>query len=222
MLGLCNVAGLIVFMIISARLLVYKKNATLQFLLAGFGTMLLYHLWMYFIFTPDLSFEDLIMPMFLQGAASGILFVPIMIFTLSSIPPTTGIAGLLLAAFTRFFSLLNATAGFYNLQLYYNQLFKESFLYNLSSVDQQTTERLNGFRQLYLSKGFSTDQANSLANISLAKVLSVQSQLLTNRAVFLFIAIIVTVILILVLAVYIYDQCMKWKQRSLEAVMQPA
>lgn len=198
-LGLCNVGGLITFMIITAQILIRKKDATIYFLIAGFTMSLVYHLWMYLIFTPDLAFNDLILPMFFQGAASGILFVPIMIFTLTAVPATTGYTALIIAAFTRFTSLLNASAGFYNLQLYFNQLFKESFLFHLTIVDDQVNERLKSLKQLFASKGFSADQAAAAANASLAKTLGMQSQLLTNRAIFLFIATIIAVILVLVL-----------------------
>lgn len=215
LLGLSNIAGLIIFMVISAVILVRHKNTAMYFLMAGFGMLLLYQLWMYFIFTPDLSFLDLVLPMFFQGAASGLLFVPIMIFTLSSIPVTAGVTGLAAAAFTRFASLLNAGAGFYNIQLYYNQLYKESFLNHLTGVDQQVSERLAAFKQLFLSKGFSADQAAVAANISLAKALTIQSQLLTNRASFMFIAIIVAIILVLVVLVFIYQTYTKRNQMNL-------
>ncbi|RFZ85125.1 MFS transporter [Mucilaginibacter terrenus] len=187
-LGLCSVSGLIIFMIITSQILIRKKDVIMYFFIVGLSMSLIYHLWMYFIFAPDLAFEDLLLPVFFQGAASGILFVPIMIFTLTSVPVTTGYSGLIIAAFTRFTSLLNAGAGFYNLQLYYGQIFKESFLIHLTSVDVNAAERLNGFKQLFVSKGFSTDQAASMANASLAKSLAVQAQLLSSRATFLFIA----------------------------------
>lgn len=201
-LGLTNVTGIVVFMIITAQLLARRIVTVPGFIIAGFCMMLLYHLWMYFIFTPDLAYEDLMFPMFFQGASSGILFVPIMLLMLSSVPPTTGIAGLVLAADVRFISLLNASAGFYNLQLAYNQLYKEGFLRHLTNTDQQTSERLDGFKQLYQSKGFSSDQVTALANSSLARSLSIQSQLLTYRAVFLYISLIIIIILSVLIIVY--------------------
>jgi DHA2 family multidrug resistance protein len=214
-LGLVNIAGLIIFMVISAAILIKRKDLTLGFVICGFGTLLLYHLWMYFIFTPDLSFGDLIIPLFFQGAASGILFVPIMIFTLNSVPQNTGITGLAMAACTRFISLLNAGAGFYNLQLYYNQLYRESFLGHLTGDDQPTADRLASFKQLFQSKGYSADQSNVLANISLSKSLGVQGQLLTNRAVFLFIAAMIAVILLLALLVLIIQPFLKRRTAGL-------
>jgi len=202
-LGLANVTGIVVFMIITAQLLARRMVTVPGFIVAGFCMMLLYHLWMYFIFTPDLAYEDLMLPVFFQGASSGILFVPIMLLMLSSVPPTTGIAGIVIAADVRFISLLNASAGFYNLQLKYNQLYKEGFLRHLTNTDEQTMERVDGFRRLYQSKGFPPDQAAALVNSSLAKSVSVQSQLLTNRAAFFYISIIIIVMLSAMIITYL-------------------
>lgn len=218
LLGLVNVAGVVTFTIITAQLLVRHKGPIIRFFIAGFCMMLFYHLWMYFIFTPDLSFGDLILPMFFQGAASGLLFVPIMVLILTSVPPTTGMAGLVIASYTRFTSLLNSSAGFYNLQLYYNQLYKEGFLRHLTNVDEQTSERLDSFRQLYLSKGFSPDQAAALANSSLARATSIQGQLLTNRAVFLFVSIIIAIILAVILIIYCGNVYIQIKRKNIEPV----
>ncbi len=214
-LGLVNIAGLIVFMVISAAILLKRRDVTLGFVVCGFGMLLLYQLWMYFIFTPDLSFGDLILPLFFQGAASGILFVPIMIFTLNSVPQNTGITALAMAACARFITLLNSGAGFYNLQLYYNQLYRESFLAHLTGDDQPTAERLASFKQLFLAKGYSADQANVLANISLSKSLGIQGQLLTDKAVFLFIAALIAVILLLALIVFIVQTFLKRRTAGL-------
>ncbi|WP_374950122.1 hypothetical protein [Mucilaginibacter sp.] len=217
-LGLVNIAGLLLFLIIAALILIRRKDATLGFLIAGFSLSLIYHLWMYFIWTPDLSFNDLLAPMFLQGAASGILFVPIMIFILTSVPASTGITGLAIAACARFVSLLNAGAGFYNLQLYYSQLFKEGFLNHITAVDGGAAARLSGFKQLFMSKGYDAGQAGTLANVSLAKALAVQVQLLSSRATFLFIAEITAVILLLAVTVLLIKILLRKQQPEILAV----
>ena len=214
LLGLANVTGLVTFMIITAELLAYHKGTIFRFFTVGFSMMLLYHLWMYFIFTPDLSFEDLMFPLFFQGAASGILFVPIMVFMTTSVPQTTGLSGLVIAADVRFTALVNASAGFYNLQLYYNQLYKEGFLRHLTNTDEQTTEQIENFKQLYLTKGYSSDQASALANSSIAKATGIQSQLLTDRAVFLFISIIIVVILAIILIIHCGEVYVKLKEKD--------
>ena len=202
-LGLVNVAGVFTFMFISGKLILKNKKIVPAVLIVGFAILLFYHLWMYHIFTHDLSFGDLMLPVFLQGAASGLIFVPIMIFTLTSLPPYTGMTGLIVAAYVRFVTVLNVGAGFYNLQLYYNQFFKERFLVHITSTGQMAGERLAMLRQLFISKGMSPAQAESLANLNLSRSVAIQSQLLSNKAIFLSMSIAVAVIL----AVLIVSVC---------------
>lgn len=185
LLAVCNLAGIVIFLVISIRLIVTKKVPVTTFFVPGFVLLAGFNIWMSFFLTPDLSFSDLLFPVFLQGAASGLLFVPIMIFLLSSAPAHTGTTGLIVAAYTRFTATLNSFAGFYNLQLYFNQYFKEGFLTYITVENQNTAERLNVYRNLYMSKGYLIDQASALANSAVAQNLALQSQLLTNRAIFM-------------------------------------
>jgi DHA2 family multidrug resistance protein len=195
-LGIVNIAGVITFMFIAGKLFLKNKTVVPMILISGFATLLFYHLWMYHIFTPDLSFGDLFLPVFLQGAASGLIFVPIMIFILTSLPPNTGMTGLIVAAYVRFISALNVGAGFYNLQLYYNQFFKAHFLFHVTNMDSPVTERLTLLRQMFITKGRSPGEAESLAILNLNKTVVIQSQLLSNKAIFLSLSMAVGVILV--------------------------
>lgn len=195
-LGLFNIAGLLIFMYISGKLILTKKISIPFSIMIGFAVLLAYQLWMYSILSPDLSYADLVGPFFLQGAASGLLFVPLMLFSLSALNPTEVTSGLVIAAYVRFFALLNVSAGFYNLQLYYNQHFKEGFLAHVSPIDNTVSDRLFQYKQIYLNKGFTTAQAESLANTNLAKVLGQQTQLLSYKAIFMQLSYLVTGVLI--------------------------
>jgi DHA2 family multidrug resistance protein len=185
LLGLFNIAGMLALLVLAIRLMLAKKITIKTLLISGFGLMGICNLWLSFLLTPDLSFADLALPIFIQGAASGLLFVPLMIYVLSSAPVYTGTTGLIIAAFTRFTSTLNSFAGFYNLQLYYNQYFKQGFLRYITLENANTVARLNTYRALYISRGFTTEQASGLANSALWQTLTQQSQLLTNRAMFM-------------------------------------
>jgi DHA2 family multidrug resistance protein len=173
-----------------------------------------YNLWMCFLMTPDLSFADLLFPVLLQGAASGFLFVPIIIFTVSSLPVETGTTGLVVAAYARFAASTNSVAGYYNLQLYFNQHFKEGFLGYLTTDNVITADRLKGYQAMYTAKGFSVDQATALANAALGQGLAQQAQLLTNRAVFLTIALLLFGVAMLVLMIPAINKTfLHWNRR---------
>jgi DHA2 family multidrug resistance protein len=212
-LSLCNIVGMVGFLVFSIRLMLAKKVTIKVLLVIGFGLLGAFNMWMSFLLTPDLSFTDLLLPVFVQGAASGLLFVPIMIFVLSSAPGYAGASGMIIAACTRFTATANSFAGFYNLQLYFNQYFKEGFLGYLTSDNQNTIVRLNIYRSLYASKGFTSDQASGLANATVWQNLTQQSQLLTNRAVFMVFAIMLFAVAIVILVIpAIGKTAIHWKR----------
>jgi DHA2 family multidrug resistance protein len=216
-LSLCNIAGMIILLAFAIRMLLVKKITIKVLLIIGFGLMAAFNVWMSFILTPDLSFTDLLVPVFIQGAASGLLFVPLMIFVLSSAPAYTGTTGLVVAAFTRFTATLNSFAGFYNLQLYFNQYFKEGFLGYLTTDNQNTVARLNTYRALYASKGFSSDQVSGLANAAIWQSLTQQSQLLTNRAVFMVFALLLLSLTMLLWMVPVISKTLGYWSKQLIA-----
>jgi DHA2 family multidrug resistance protein len=194
-----NLAGVVIFMVIAAKLILSGKVQVKPLFITGLLSLLLYHAWMYKIFTPDLSFADLAIPVFLQGAASGFLFVPVVIYAVSSLPAYTGFTGITFAALARFTATLNSIAGFYTLQLHYNQLNKETFLRHLNTLDNNFSGEQSVFIQLYRSKGFTAEQANALSLGNITRALTVQGQLLTNMHVFKLMSIILVCLLILIL-----------------------
>ena len=212
-LSLCNIAGMVGLLVFSIRMMMAEKVSIRVLLIIGFALLGAFNMWMSFLLTPDLSFTDLLLPVFVQGAASGLLFVPIMIYVLSS-AAGAGASGMILAACTRFTATANSFAGFYNLQLYFNQYFKEGFLGYLTSDNQNTIVRLNTYRSLYVSKGFTAEQASGLANSAVWQSLTQQSQLLTNRAIFMTFAIVLLALSILILIVpAIGKTVVHWKKR---------
>lgn len=200
-LAMCNLTGMVALLIICIRLLLAQKIPLNVLLIIGFALMGAFNLWMCFLFAPDLSFANLLLPVFLQGAASGLLFVPLMIYVLSSAPKHTGITGLVIAAYTRFTATLNSMTGFYDLQLYFNQYFKTAFVQHLSADNANTMERLSAYRSLYMSKGFSQDQALNLAYSGIWRSVTQQSQFLTTRSMFMTFAILMFVIATLLIII---------------------
>ncbi|MDN3671477.1 hypothetical protein QWY99_00145, partial [Flavobacterium branchiarum] len=65
----------------------------------GFFILAVFHLWFTFLFVPDISLSTMAIPYVLQGVAVGILFVPLVLFTMSSVPsglaPYSGAIGFL-------------------------------------------------------------------------------------------------------------------------------
>lgn len=213
-LGCVNIMGMVLALSFSTLMMIRNRGSIKVLVCTGLTVLVLHHLWIYFELTPDLSFRDLMLPVIFQGIASGLLFVPIVIFCLSSAAPNTGTAAVVVAAYIRFIGSLNSMAGFYNLQLYFNQYFRDGFLRFLTTDDQNTAVRLNNYRQLYISKGIAASQAADLANSALGQSLAQQSQLLTIRAIFMVLAILLSVVCILLLsAPFINKTYLHWSKR---------
>jgi len=199
-LAFFNISGMAMAMYVSSQLVMRKKHSIHFFLVTGFGFMLAFNLWMYCIISPDLAFAHLVVPIFLQGAASGMLFVPIATFILSTVPVNTGISGSLVAGHVRFFATLQSFAGYYTMQLFYNQHYKEQFLSHLTPYDSIYNDANAAAVQSYIAKGYNFQEAGNLANATIAKQLATQSQLLTSQTIFLIVATATAVIIMLVLA----------------------
>lgn len=214
LLGCCNVGAMVTSLTFSTRLMLARRHSARIYMGAGFLVMGIYNLWIYYIMAADLSFADLIFPVALQGVASGLLFVPLIIFIVSSAPAQTGTTGIVVAAYTRFISSLNAVAGFYNLQLYFNQYFKLGANTNLVPENFMLKGQADEYAGQYLGKGFSADQATSLASSALGQSIGIQSQLLTYRAVFMIIGIVMMVSMALVLLVPMLSKTyLHWNRR---------
>ncbi len=204
LLALTNLVGLLSFMFVSGRLMVWQLHVTKkihyrELFLIGFSLLFAYHLWMYLIFTPDLSFSDLFLPVFLQGAASGFLLAPTILYGVVGLPSYVGFTGIAVAAVIRLAATLAGFAAFYNLQLYFNQLNRESFIQHITRIDPAVMERTDHYIELFRSKGFTGDQAGAIANSNISRALSVQSQLLTDMHVFKAMAILLLVLLVVII-----------------------
>lgn len=217
-LAAVNISGMALTMYIASQLVAKKKFPIHYFLILGFGLMLAFNFWMYKIISPGLDFSDLMIPIFLQGASSGMLFVPIATFILSSVPVHTGISGSLVGGTVRFFTTLNSFAGYYTLQLFYNQHYKEQFLKYLTPYDLNYVERNSTSVQSFISKGFTPQESVSLANSSILKSVTTQTQLLTNQTIFLGVSYALIGIILVVLSHFIYRKLSLIQRNSKSSV----
>lgn len=197
--GMFNIAGVIMATFITVKVIQAKKQNLPKLLLIGFSLLFFYHLWVYANLTPDLSFAQLSIPIYLHGFACGLLFVPVSIFCMASVPQSTGMTGIVILTYARFIATLNSIAGFYTLQLSYNQQYKINFLEKLIPESAVFSQRQELYKGILTSKGYSSGEATGITNMLIAKAMGIQSQLLTIRAVFFIVMVLVMVALIILL-----------------------
>lgn len=170
--------------IVIAGIFLAKKVPSRYIFITGFLLMAIHHLWFTFLFVPDISLADIVIPYMLQGVAVGILFVPLVLFTVSSVPhhlaPFSGIVGVA----GRFWGTVLGFCLMQNIQVFFQQKHYNAlqrFVSQESPVAQSALERSI---QVFASKGFSQDEAGRMAVQKISKGVATQSFLLSNMEIF--------------------------------------
>ncbi|WP_183568371.1 MFS transporter [Mucilaginibacter sp. SP1R1] len=171
-----NIAGIIVSVIISSRLVLLKKPTRLIFIY-GFVILLIFHVRMCFIFGTQADSSDLIIPLILQGLGAGMLMVPIILFIISSSPAKYGNTGSAVGIFVRFLGFCSSIALINFFQLYGQTNHYNRFQEQLSSLNPLVVQKLTTTSQALMSRGVAADQAVKISNGLLNKSISVQAQL---------------------------------------------
>lgn len=178
-----NAAGNVLGIFIAAILL-SKSVATRYIFILGFSVMAVYHLWFTFLFVPDVAFTDIAIPYILQGVAVGILFVPLVLFTVSSVPHplapfsgTVGVAG-------RFWGNTIGFCIMQNAQVFLKQKHYTQFQQFIPLENIAIHNRLTDTTNSLMAKGFSADEAYTLALKQLSINAGKQSELLSNMEIF--------------------------------------
>ncbi|RZJ54817.1 MAG: MFS transporter [Flavobacterium sp.] len=177
--GLGNVIGLIL-----AAIFLMKSLATKYIFMIGFFLLAVYHFWFTFLFVSDVSLSDIIVPYILQGIAVGILFVPLVLFTVSAVPEKMMTSSGIVGVSGRFWG---STIGFCIMQNALSFLNKKHFLKLSQFVTDnspETQETIARTTQTFMAKGYSADNANTLALKKIFSTVAKQSSLLSNMEIF--------------------------------------
>lgn len=173
---LVNIAGVVISIVAVSRLVLLKKPVRMIFI-AGFAFLLIFHVWMSFLFTTGADESAYIMPLIIQGIGSGTVMVPLIIFTISSVPAPVSTSASGAGIFFRFtgFCLSLALINFF--QLSAKSEHYQSFRQQVTEVNPLATEQVARYRQLLKSRGLVNEQANSAARVMLGKAVDKQTQL---------------------------------------------
>ncbi|HJS01147.1 MAG TPA: MFS transporter [Flavobacterium sp.] len=177
--GLGNVIGLI----LSAWFLM-RSVATKYIFILGFSLLAVFHFWFTFLFVPDIALSDIVIPYVLQGIGVGLLFVPLILFTTSSVPNTMAASSGIIGVAGRFWG---STIGFCIMQnavvfLQKKHFFKFSQFVTANSPEAQ--EAIAKTTQSFVAKGYSLENANTLALRNVFGGITKQSTLLTNMEIY--------------------------------------
>ncbi|MEN2399840.1 MFS transporter [Flavobacterium sp. MC2016-06] len=177
--GLGNVIGLIL-----GAFFLMKSISTKYIFIIGFSLIALFHFWFTFLFVPDIALSDIIIPYTLQGIGVGILFVPLILFTTSSVPSKMAVSSGIVGVSGRFWG---STIGFCIMQNAVLFLNKKHFLklsQFVTDSSAETQETITKTSQSFMAKGYSLDESNALALKKVFSTVSKQATLLTNMEIY--------------------------------------
>ena len=193
-----NLVGNVVGMILAGIFLAKSVSSKYMFII-GFSLFAVFHLWFAFLFVPDVSLYDIAIPYMLQGVAVGIIFVPLVLFTVSAVPThygpfagVVGVAGRFWGSIIGFAIIQNA-----GVFLQRNHYLKLSQFVLPESPETQT--RVVQITQSFIAKGYADDNANKLAIKQIVSSVSKQSVLLSNMEIFTFMGYAMLIIVVLLL-----------------------
>jgi len=178
-----NLAGNIIGMILTGFFLAKSVSSRYIFII-GFSLLALFHFWFTFLFVTDATLSDIAIPYMLQGVAVGVIFVPLVLFTVSAVPthfaPFAGIVGVA----GRFWGSIMGFAMIQNTGLFLQSTHFTKFRQFVLPESPETQIRVEQITRSFMSKGYSMDDSNKLAMKQIISSVSKQSVLLSNMEIF--------------------------------------
>ncbi len=197
---LANVAGVVLSVLISSRLIIMKRPMRLIWIY-GFLLLLVFHAWMWFLFSTQADPLTFVVPLMLQGAGAGMLMTPIIVFTISSVPANLGSTASATGVFFRFLGFCSSISFINYFELNHKNAYVNRFQDSLSELNTVVTERLALYSRALTGRGMAPDQAVKAARGLLNRSVESQAQLRAMMDYYTFISVIL-VIVVLVIALF--------------------
>jgi DHA2 family multidrug resistance protein len=167
----------------------------------GFLIFFIYSYWMFDVMTPDTGTEHFFWPLVARGLGLGLLFVPITTLSLSTLQGKDIGDG---AAFTGMMRQLGGSFGIAIITTMVsrlNQQHRVDLLPNISGINYQVQQRIEGLKQMYMNKGFSANEALNRAYQTMEGAVMRQATVLSYMDIFLYLGILFLVCIPFVLII---------------------
>lgn len=196
-LMLANIAGIAIGTLISSRLVIMKRPMRLIWIY-GFMLMLIFHVWMWFLFSTQADGDTFIIPLSLQGMGAGMLMTPVIMFMISAVPPHLANSASATGVFFRFTGFCSSIAVVNYFQLKHKSDHINRFQEHLSSLNGVVAERLAVYSRGLTAKGMLPDQAGKVARGLLNRSVDTQASLRAMMDYYLFISILIGAVLLII------------------------
>ncbi|WP_090555153.1 MFS transporter [Pedobacter hartonius] len=146
------ICGTVISMFATSRFVLMGYNL-MRIILLGFGIMALYYLSMLHFVSVKGETADLILPLFIYSVATGVLFVPIVAFTISAAPPKIAFNASLIGIFARFTGFTASLAFNNELQAFIRYAVRKKVNESVDEINVKLSGTLKGINQIYLHGG---------------------------------------------------------------------
>lgn len=146
------IVGTVLSMFITSRFVLMGFNL-IRIIILGFAIMALYYTYMILFVSIQGETIDFILPMFIYGVATGVLFVPIVSFTSSAAPPKIALNASFIGIFARFAGFTASLALNNEIQLFSKAAVREKLRETLTEINPQLPVTLMDIQNKYINAG---------------------------------------------------------------------
>lgn len=158
------ITGTILSMSVTARFVLMGYNL-IRIIIIGFGMMALYYALMIQFVSLQGQTKDFILPLFIYGAATGVLFVPIVLFTVSSAPREIAIHASLVGILARFTGFTASLAISNEMQLSAKAAVREKLREAVTEINPQLPLAMQDIESRYLNAGSDVYVSKKMASV---------------------------------------------------------
>lgn len=156
------ITGTVLGMFVTSRFILIGYNL-IRIIIVGFAIMAVYYAYMILFVSIQGETNDFILPLFIYGVATGVLFVPIVSFTISSVPPKIAINASLIGIFARFTGFTASLALNNELQLFAKSAVREKIRETLTEINPQLPVTLLDIQNQYMKSGSDAYASKSMS-----------------------------------------------------------
>lgn len=168
-----NIAGVFIGSYLTARYVIDRFPLS-SIIITGFSLLALFHLIMYFTLSSSADISSFYLPVFIYGLGTSALFVPIVVFTVSSVPAHLASNVSPVGIFSRFIGFCISISLNNYFQLYTKSETFEKFRESITDTNYMLDATLNNIRENYNAVGHDQMTSDILANSYLNKMISDQ------------------------------------------------
>lgn len=141
-----NIIGIVIGSFVTVRFIIYRASL-INIIIIGFSLLALFHLIMYFTCSSFAETSLFYFPIFIYGLGTSVLFVPIVVFAVSSVPASLAVNVSFIGIFSRFVGFCSGIAINNYFQAHIKGQIFERFRENINETNYMLGNTLNSIHQ---------------------------------------------------------------------------